>query len=30
MTVDVEAPSGEPFRTTVPIGINFFWPNARV
>ena len=30
MTVDVEAPSGEPFRSTIPIGINFFWPNARV
>jgi hypothetical protein len=30
MTVDVEAPSGEPFRGTVPLGLNFFWPNARV
>jgi hypothetical protein len=30
MTVDVEAPSGEPFQATVPLGINFFWPNARV
>lgn len=30
MTVDVEAPSGESFRSTIPIGINFFWPNARV
>ena len=30
MTVAVEGPSGEPFRATVPIGLNFFWPNARV
>jgi len=30
MTVDVEAPSGEPFQAPVPLGINFFWPNARV
>lgn len=30
MTVDVEAPSGEPFRSTIPIGVNFFWPNARI
>ena len=30
MTVDVEAPSGEPFQATVPLGIKFFWPNARV
>ncbi len=30
MTVDVEAPSGEPFRSQIPIGINFFWPNARI
>jgi len=30
MMVDVEAPSGEPFRSTIPIGVNFFWPNARV
>jgi hypothetical protein len=30
MTVEVEAPSGEPFQASVPIGINFFWPNARV
>ena len=30
MMVDVEGPSGEPFRSTLPIGLNFFWPNARV
>ena len=30
MMVDVEAPSGEPFQASVPLGINFFWPNARV
>lgn len=30
MTVELEAPSGEPFRSTVPIGANFFWPNVRV
>lgn len=30
MEVEVEAPSGEPFRTVVQIGLNFFWPNARV
>jgi len=30
MTVDVEGPSGEPFRSTLPIGLNFFWHNARV
>jgi hypothetical protein len=30
MSVDVEAPSGEPFRSQIPLGINFFWPNARV
>lgn len=30
MMVDVEGPSGEPFRSSLPIGLNFFWPNARV
>ena len=30
MTVDVEAPSGEPFRSPLPIGLDFFWPNSRV
>jgi hypothetical protein len=30
MSVEVEAPSGELFRSIVPIGVNFFWPNARV
>lgn len=30
MNVVVEGPSGEPFRTTVPIGLNFFWPNAEI
>ena len=30
MMVDVEGPSGESFLSTVPIGLNFFWPNARV
>jgi hypothetical protein len=30
MGVVVEGPSGEPFRTTVPIGLNFFWPNAEI
>lgn len=29
LEVDVEGPSG-PFQTYLPIGINFFWPNARV
>ena len=30
MEVAVEGPSGEPFQATVQIGLNFFWPNARV
>jgi hypothetical protein len=29
LEVDVEGPNG-PFRTFFPIGLNFFWPNARV
>jgi hypothetical protein len=29
LEVDVEGPSG-PFRSYIPIGLNFFWPNARV
>jgi hypothetical protein len=30
MTVDVEGPSGETFPVTVPIGLDFFWPNSGV
>jgi hypothetical protein len=30
LTVDVEGPSGETFPSTVPIGLDFFWPNAGV
>lgn len=30
LEVDVEGPSGENFRSPVPLGLNFFWPNARV
>ena len=30
MMVDVEGPSGESFRSTIPIGLNFFWPNAQL
>tara|TARA_Y100000389_G_C17465570_1_gene525209 strand:- start:3153 stop:3911 length:759 start_codon:yes stop_codon:yes gene_type:complete len=30
MTLDVEGPSGETFPSTIPIGLDFFWPNARV
>jgi hypothetical protein len=30
LTVDVEGPSGETFPSTIPIGLDFFWPNARV
>ena len=30
LTVDVEGPSGEVFPSVIPIGLDFFWPNARV
>jgi hypothetical protein len=30
LTVEVEGPSGETFPVTVPIGLDFFWPNAGV
>tara|TARA_R110000868_G_scaffold398315_1_gene671419 strand:- start:510 stop:719 length:210 start_codon:yes stop_codon:yes gene_type:complete len=30
MTVEVEGPSGETFPSNVPIGLDFFWPNAGV
>jgi hypothetical protein len=30
MTVDVEGPSGETFPSNIPVGLDFFWPNARV
>lgn len=30
MKVDVEGPSGEVFPSIIPIGLNFFWPNAGV
>lgn len=30
LEVEVEGPSGIPFQTYVPIGLNFFWPNARI
>jgi len=29
MSVDVEGPTGS-FRTTVTLGLNFFWPNVRI
>jgi hypothetical protein len=30
LTTEVEAPSGETFRSIIPINVNFFWPNVRV
>jgi hypothetical protein len=30
LTVEVEGPSGETFPVGVPIGLDFFWPNAGV
>lgn len=30
LTVEVEGPSGETFPAPIPIGLDFFWPNARV
>jgi hypothetical protein len=30
MEVEVEGPSGETFPVTVQLGLDFFWPNARV
>ncbi len=30
LTVDVEGPSGETFPAGIPIGLDFFWPNAGV
>ena len=30
LSVEVEGPSGERFPVTVPIGLDFFWPNAGV
>ena len=30
MSVEVEGPSGETFLSIVPLGLDFFWPNAGV
>lgn len=30
LKMDVEGPSGETFPVNIPIGLDFFWPNARV
>jgi hypothetical protein len=30
MEIELESPSGFPFKAQVPIGLNFFWPNAGV